>query len=298
MKKSSRQVVGGAFAVLFATMSVSPIAAADYPITPKQRSTADQVASAGVPLADIAPDAPDSYTVVPGDTLWFISSKFLRQPWRWPELWGMNKADIRNPHLIYPGQILTLDKSNGRARLMLGSNGGGPGGTVKLSPRVRATDTLGPIPSIPAGAIEPFLTRPLIVSESELKLAPRVIGTADNRVVSGAGDKIYVRGDMPAEARNGYYVYRSGRALYDPDTKAVLGYEAQFLGSAEQTRQGDPATFRITTAVEEIAAGDRLVAAKAPEYVNYAPREAAAEIEGRVMSIYGGLDAAASNQII
>ncbi len=310
MKKSSRRpgvglrvLVGqsrldaAALALIVMAGASFPAVAADYPVTPAQRATAEQVASAGVPLSEIAPDAPDVYTVVPGDTLWGISSKFLRRPYRWPELWGMNKSEIRNPHLIYPGQVLSLVRDGDRARLQFGA-AGGQGGTVKLSPRVRSSETLGPIPSIPAGAIEPFLSRPLVVTESELDASPRVVATAGGHVVSGAGEMIYVRGAMPEEARNGYYLYRKAKPLVDPDSKIVLAWEAAFLGSAEQVRQGDPATFRITSATEEVQVDDRLVAASAPEYVNYAPREAAGDIEGRVMSIYGGLAQAAGNQII
>ena len=95
-------------------------AAADLPVTPQQRGTAQRVAQDGVALSELAPGAPDSHTVRPGDTLWDISKIFLRSPWRWPELWGMNLDQIRNPHLIYPGQMLVLDTSNGRARLRMG----------------------------------------------------------------------------------------------------------------------------------------------------------------------------------
>ena len=105
-------IVGGGFA--------ASASAQNFPITPGQRSTAEQVAAAGVPLSELASDAPDSYTVKSGDTLWAISSKFLKSPWRWPELWGMNLEQIRNPHLIYPGQVLYLDKTGGRARLRVG----------------------------------------------------------------------------------------------------------------------------------------------------------------------------------
>ena len=132
-------------------VGVSPAAFAaepNFPITPQQRSTAQQVAQGGVALSDLAPNAPDSHTVQRGDTLWGISSLFLTSPWRWPELWGMNVDQIRNPHLIYPGQVLVLDKSGGRARLRLAQPGdGAPSNTVRLSPRVTATcSTTAPSP--------------------------------------------------------------------------------------------------------------------------------------------------------
>src|SRR6478609_4306437 len=119
---------------LFGTATVA--LAQTYPVTPTQRATAQQTAQTGIPLSELAPNAPDEYTVKRGDTLWAISRMYLRSPWRWPELWGMNMADIKNPHLIYPGQVLYLDKSNGRARLSTHAGSGG-GGTIKLSPRTR-----------------------------------------------------------------------------------------------------------------------------------------------------------------
>src|SRR5258706_8668483 len=149
---AQQRLAAGLALVLGATLSASALAAGNYPITEGQRDTAQRVASAGVPLSELAPNAPDSHTVKRGDTLWDISKLFLKSPWRWPELWGMNLDQIRNPHLIYPGQVLFLEKSGGRARLRLGQNDGDavPSNTVKLSPRVRgsALDS-DAIPSIP-----------------------------------------------------------------------------------------------------------------------------------------------------
>jgi len=138
-------------------------AAGNYPITGQQRDTAQRVAEAGVALSELAPNAPDSYTVKRGDTLWDISKLFLKSPWRWPELWGMNMDQIRNPHLIYPGQVLFLEKSDGRARLRVGEGDAVPSGTTKLSPRVRGSGLdSDAIPSIPFNLIEPFLNEAVI----------------------------------------------------------------------------------------------------------------------------------------
>ena len=112
--------IAWAGALAAAVLSAAPAGATNYPVTPQQRGTAQQVAQAGVPLSELSPNAPDSHTVKRGDTLWDISRLFLRSPWRWPELWGMNLDQIRNPHLIFPGQVLYLDKTGGRARLRVG----------------------------------------------------------------------------------------------------------------------------------------------------------------------------------
>src|SRR5580765_7992663 len=152
--------------------------ATDYPITSQQRGTAQRVAQDGVPLSELAPNAPDSYTVKTRDTLWDISKLFLRSPWRWPELWGMNLEQIRNPHLIYPGQVLYLDKTGGRARLRMGQAVGG--GTDKLSPRIRSSELgAGSLPSIPFGLIEPFLNDAVIFQTNELEAAPRIVAAQE-----------------------------------------------------------------------------------------------------------------------
>ncbi len=166
--------------------------AQNFPVTPQQRATAQQVAEAGVPLSELAPDAPTEYTVKRGDTLWAISGIFLKRPWRWPELWGMNLQDIRNPHLIFPGQMLYLDTSSGRARLSTRRPDGGLE-TVKVSPRIRSealSDSA--IPPISLQAIESFLTEPLIVDEATFARAPRIVATPESRVLLSRGDRARV----------------------------------------------------------------------------------------------------------
>jgi hypothetical protein len=230
------------------------------------------------------PDAPERYVVVPGDTLWSISQRYTDSPWRWPELWNLNKDDIRNPHLIYPGNVLVLDRARGQL-----SVGGAAGGTVRLSPRTRA-EALGKaeIPSIPHALIEPFLTRPLVVEPDGMEKAPTIIASQDDRVISATGHTAYVRGIGESKEET-WYVYRKGNALVDPDTNQALGYEATYLGTARVTRPGDPATVVLTSTVQEVSAGDKLVAAGVAQPVNYAPHAPTKFLKGRVMSIYGGL---------
>ena len=233
----------------------------------------------------IKPDAPERYVVVPGDTLWGIASRFTDSPWRWPELWGMNRDDIRNPHLIYPGAVLVLDRASGRLSI---ASGGEPG-TVKLSPRVRG-DAIAKaeIPSIPPSVIEPWLSRPLVVEPEGLEKAPTIIATETNRVVLSRGNNAYVRG-IGGSKEETWYVYRPGPPLIDPDTNRTLAYEAIYLGTAQVTRGGDPTTILLTSAVQEVGAGDKLVAAGRPQPVNYAPRAPGKPIQGRIMGIYGGV---------
>ena len=282
--------------------------AVNYPVTPQQRGTAQQVAQTGVPLSELAANAPDSYTVKRGDTLWDIPRLFLKSPWRWPELWGMNLDQIRNPHLIYPGQILFLDKSGGRARLRVGQQVG-PDGTLKLSPRVRSSALGdGAIPSIPFHLIEPFLNEAVIFQGNELETAPRIVATQEGRVLLSRGDTAYVRGEL-AQQRE-FRIFREAKPLRDPSTKEILGYEANYVGSAEYQRQGEtrtgadgkpeivPATFTVTSIKQEAGVGDRLAPSPAREFSNYAPHAPQGPTSGQIVGIYGDSLTAGQNQIV
>ena len=296
----------GALAVAALTSGLAQ--AADYPISTQQRGTAQQVAQTGVALSELAPNAPDSYTVKTRDTLWDISKLFLKSPWRWPELWGMNLDQIRNPHLIFPGQVLYLDKTGGRARLRMGQ-AVGASGTDKLSPRVRSSDLgNGALASIPFHLIEPFLNEAIIFEGNELATAPRIVGTQEGRVLLGRGDTAYVRGDL-STARD-YRIFREPKPLTDPTTREVLGYEATYVGAAEYTRQGGtridaagkaeiiPATFVVTSARQEAGVGDRLALVPSREFTNYAPHAPQGPMSGQIASLYGDALTAGQNQIV
>jgi hypothetical protein len=231
------------------------------------------------PLA-LKPDAPERYTVVPGDTLWSIAQRYTDSPWRWNELWDLNKDQIKNPHRIYPGNVIVLDRS--RSQLAVTD-------TVRLSPRVRAEATAkAAVPSIPPAVIEPFLIRPLVIEADGLDKAPIIVATEGGRVVIGAGNRAFVKGTGGAKDGS-WFVYRKGKALVDPDSKTTLGYEATYLGTALTVNAGEPATIELTSATQEVSAGDRLVAAGRPEPIEYAPRAPAGKINGRVIAIYGGV---------
>jgi hypothetical protein len=252
-------------------------------------------AAAQAPSAPLAlkADAPDRYVVVPGDTLWAISQRYTDSPWRWPELWGMNREQIRNPHLIYPGNVLILDRARGTLSIASGEASGTargtPSGTTKLSPRVRSEALAAKeVPSIPAAIIEPFLSRPLIVEPDGLDKAPTIVGTQANRVIIATGSAAYVRG-IPAAAEESYYVYRKGGPLVDPETKQTLAYEAIYLGTAQLTRPGDPATVMLSSAVQEIGTGDKLVGVGRLQVPNFTPHAPAKPVRARIMSIYGGV---------
>lgn len=250
----------------------------------------------------IADNAPDRHVVVKGDTLWGISGEFLKQPWRWPEVWNLNRDQIKNPHWIYPGQVIVLDRATGRLRLGESAGAGGSLQTVKLSPQVRVEPIeRQAIPSIPSGVIEPYLSQPLIISANGFDNAPRIAAAQEGRVFLGSGDLAYVRGALDEKVKT-YHIYRPGQPLFDPDGdgKTPLGYEAYYLGTAELTRKGDPATFTITYAKEEMGIGDRLAVSPSIGVINYVPHPPETNINARVMSIYGGVSTgqAGQNQVV
>lgn len=298
-------------ALLGASLLIQPAVAATYPITPEQRDIASKVAQAGVPLSELAPNAPDSHTVQAGDTLWHISSLFLKSPWRWPELWGMNIAQISNPHLIYPGQVLLLVKVNGRAQLQLAQNvsESGSANTVKLTPQIRSSAVdKSPIAALPLHLIAPFLNEAVVFNTDELSLAPRIVAAQEGHVMLSRGDVAYVRGDV-SQARD-YRVFRQPKALRDPATQEVLGYEAVYLGAAEYTRAASeqqqpdgktlevPASVVLTSIRQEIGVGDRLAPVPPREFTNYVPHPPTKEISGQLVSIYGDAMTAGQNQIV
>jgi len=238
--------------------------------------------------------APDRYVVERGDTLWSIAIKFLRDPWRWPEIWRMNQEQIRNPHNISPGDVLVLDRSVTPPQLRrLGADRLGAdrlgAETVKLPPRVYSEPLAAQaIPSISPKAIEPFLTQPLVIEEGGLNNAPRIIATEENRVNVGRGGVAYVSGVRDAETPV-WQVYRQGQPLVDPDSERTLGFEAVFLGTARVTRSGEPATVQIVSSKQEISSGDRLIPAPPPSVPLYVPHAPNTAINGRIMGLYDAL---------
>ncbi len=263
---------------------------------------ADQAAMpAVVPAARCAflPNAPDQHVVVKGDTLWDISGKFLQHAWCWPQVWGMNREEIRNPHWIYPGQIVYFDRAAGRLRL--GRPTGGGANNVRLSPQVRISSfDADAIRSIPASVIEPFLSQPLIIEEDEFKYAPRIVATQENHVYIGKGDRAYVRGDLKGEKN--FQVFRPGRPLKDPGTEKIIGYEAMYLGDVRLVRAGRTAdeadSFTVIASKEEMGVGDRMVPQPPQPLINYVPHPPAQQVDARIVSVYGGVTQAGQNQVV
>jgi len=245
--------------------------------------------SAPTEALELADNAPDRHIVVRGDTLWDIAAKFLKQPYRWPEIWRLNQEDIKNPHRIYPGQVVVLDRREAVPRLSLED-------MVKVEPRVYSSEERQAIPSIPQKAIEPFLSQPLVLEANALDPAARIVATAENRVYLGMGDITYATG--VAEGVKLWNIYRPGKTLVDPDTGETLGVEAIFLGSARLVRAGEPATIEIVASRQEIGRGDRLLPAPPIDIISYVPHAPATPIAGRVISVYGAVAEGGRNSIV
>ncbi|OHX18448.1 LysM peptidoglycan-binding domain-containing protein [Chromobacterium sphagni] len=236
----------------------------------------------------VKPDAPGRYTVVKGDTLWGISGRYLQSPWQWPELWRMNRADVKSPHWIYPGDVLVLDYVDGRPRLSLASDATRE---VKLSPQARPEELDRAISSIPADVIEPFLARPLVVDAAQFATGPQLVAGPDERISISQGDKVYASGVGESGT---WQSYRLGKPLVDPDSNNALGIEASYSGDLVVEKLGrDVQTLRVRRVAEEILIGDRLVRAPKEQFVSYVPHPPPENLRGKIISTYQGIDGAA-----
>jgi hypothetical protein len=239
---------------------------------------------------ELASDAPDRHIVVAGDTLWGIAARFLKDPFRWPELWKMNAEQVKNPHRIYPGQVVILDRSGSEPQLRLGT-------VVKLEPQVRVEVPPQEIPSIPSQAIEPFLARPLVVDPARFEGAPRIVGTQENRVLTGNGDLVFATGIDPDVAL--WQIYRPGRPLVDPDSGETIGTETLYLGDARVAgAPGEVTPLLITAARLDIGRGDYLMPASRAEFASYMPHPPARPVSGRIIAQYGRIGEGGPHSVV
>lgn len=256
--------------------------------------TASGLVQAQVQLRD---GHPQSYTVTAGDTLWDISGKFLREPWRWKEIWRAN-PDIQDPDLIYPGDTLSLTYVDGQPRVVLGR--GESRGTVKLSPRVRSSPTVEAIPSIPLGAINAFLLSNRIVDSAEqFRQAPYIVAGNAERVLSGQGDRIYARGELD-KTHTIYGIFRQGKVYTDPETKEILGINADDIGSGEVVAsEGDISTLVMQRSTQEVRLGDRLFASEErPINSTFMPTSPAGTIDGLIIDVPRGVTQIGVNDVV
>lgn len=241
---------------------------------------------------ELNPKHPERYTVVKGDTLWDIAGRFLAKPWQWPDVWKTN-PQIKNPHLIYPGDVIVLSYRNGAPQLHVERGGAAErGSTVKLSPKVRVEPLEQAIPTLPLNAIQAFLTQTRVVDKQEMETAPYIVASAGEHLISGPGGKIYARGFADGQDVARFGIFRLGEPYRDPDAQdnAVIGYEGIYVGEARMEKPGDPASLVIARAVREVLNGDRLLALedRGIEH-NFLPHAPAQPVEGRILSVVGGV---------
>ncbi len=256
-------------------------------------------------VVQIREDAPDRHIVVKGDTLWDISAKFFKDPWKWPDIWALNKQDIKDPHWIYPGNVVYLDRRTGTlstippvaedkpsAEILPASD------TEKYSPKIRVVgQNSDAIPAIPLNLISSFLSRPLVIENKELESAPTLVGTYEQRTLLSSNDVAYAQ-NLPADKGLQWQIYRPSVTFVDPDTDEELGQEVLYLGDATAEKFGDPSTMLITKAVLEINKGDHFAQAASGYSANFLPHAPSTNINAKIISIYGGVQQAGQRAVI
>jgi LysM repeat protein len=228
----------------------------------------------------LAPNAPDSYVVKRGDTLWAISKVFLRDPWYWPEIWQVN-PQVHNPHLIYPGDTLRLVFIDGQPQILLQR-----GDAARVEPRVRSEPIEAAITTIPYATVAAFMSKPTVLDKDQIKSAPYVLATRDLHVVMSDGDTLYARGFAgPVELGAHYNVVRVGEALHDPDDKRLLGYNGVFTGAAHVTRDGETVSLIMTESTRETVAGDKLFKGGVDVPLDFIPSAPKVQTNGRIIAV-------------
>lgn len=277
------------------------------PVT-AQPVSAESSEAANAQNIQLAANHPREYIVKKGDTLWDIASMFLQDPWYWPEIWQRN-PHVANPHLIYPGDILTLTYVNGVPQIQVARPAEGEDvirrestdtsgrKVVKLTPTIHRQTLSEAIPSIPADAVRQFLTRPRVVSEDEWALAPYIVGSDDAHLILGANNKVYIRGELDKE-RIRYSVFREGNRLEDPDTGKLLGYEVIYAGQVRINKYGTPSSGVLLSTSREVLVGDRLLPTdKSAIDQQYYPRLPEHDIDGKVISLFDAISSIAKYQV-
>ncbi len=257
------------------------------PRTPSTQSTPDGAAPV------IASNAPDTYVVKHGDTLWGIAKVFLRDPWYWPEIWQVN-PQIKNPHLIYPGDTLRLVYIDGQPHVQLER-----GDAARVQPRVRSQPLEDAIRSIPYEIIAAFMSKPSVLSAEDIKKAPYVLTARDHHVVMSEGNTIYARGfQSPAAVGSHYNIVRVGNKLHDPDGGDLIGYDGIFTAAGKVTRAGDPTTLLLTESARETVAGDKLFSGSVDVPLDFVPSAPKVKVDGRIISVHDGVEMIGQYQVV
>ncbi len=257
---------------------------------PSAAPTGSEAPSQGMTLN---PNAPESYVVKRGDTLWGIAKVFLRDPWYWPEIWQVN-PQVQNPHLIYPGDTLRLVYIEGRPTVMLQR-----GDTARVEPRIRSQPLEGAVTAIPYETVAAFMSKPSVLTKEQIKEAPYVLATRDLHVAMAEGDTLYARGfSGPVALGTHYNVVHVGDALRDPDDNRIVGYDGIFTGAGHVTRSGDPTTLIMTESTRETEAGDKLFAGGVDVPLDFIPSAPKNQTSGRIMAVSNGVTVIGQYEVV
>jgi LysM repeat protein len=245
----------------------------------------------------LAPNAPDSYTVKRGDTLWGIAKVFLKDPWYWPEIWQVN-PQVQNPHLIYPGDTLRLVYVDGRPRILL-QPGLERGNGARVMPRVRSQALEAAVTTIPYETVAAFMSKPSVLEKDQIKAAPYVLSTRDSHVIMSEGNTVYARGfSTPVEVGAHYNLVRVGEPLRDPDDNRILGYNGVYTGAGHVTRIGDPATLIMTQSARETYPGDKLLPGDVDVPLDFIPSPPKVKVNGRIILVQDGVTVIGQYEVV
>ncbi len=242
-----------------------------------------------VPLAE---GHPNEYVVQVGDTLWDIAARFLNDPWYWPEIWYVN-PNIENPHLIYPGDVLGLVWIDGQPRVT-----NVRASTYRLSPQARVTPLTEAISSIPYESVAAFLSSGVVLEKNQADGLPYMVDARGDHLIAAAGNEIYVRGVDSDAPGTRYSLVHIGDPLVDPDDDKVVGYQGIWVGDGTLRRSGDPATVMLTDTAREAIRGNRLLPEQTDIPLNFFPKAPSSNIDGRIMSVVGGVTQIGQYQVI
>jgi hypothetical protein len=242
-----------------------------------------------VPLAE---GHPNHYTVLEGDTLWDIASVFLRDPWYWPEVWYVN-PQVENPHLIYPGDILSLVSIDGRQRIVNQQLS-----AYRVSPQARVTPLDEAIASIPYEQISAFLSKGIVLEKGQAEHLPHILAVRGEHMVAAAGNEIYIRGGEPAANGTRFSIVHLGDKLIDPDDGKLIGYQGIYVGEGSMIRGGDPATVALTETNREALEGDRLIPETVDIPLNFFPKAPDIDVDGRIISVVDGVSLIGQYQVV
>ena len=242
-----------------------------------------------VPLAD---NHPNEYVVQVGDTLWDIAATFLKDPWFWPEIWHIN-TQIENPHLIYPGDVLALVYIDGQPRIT-----NVRASTYRLSPQARVSPITQAVTSIPYESVSAFLSSGAVLEKRETDRLPYLPEARGDHLIAAAGNVVYARGLDDAQLGSRYNVVEVGGPLIDPDDNKLIGYQGKFIGEGTLRRTGDPATVALTDTNQEAVPGDKLVPESVDIPLNFYPRAPSSAIDGRIISVVGGVTQIGQYQVV